>query len=163
MSKFDGATLIDDWLADFDWYYQETGHLTDENKLYNLITHLGTESKQWYNLQPQQTKEDYQSLRDALRDKYQPTPQELLDMRGLLYTMKQGPHQSFKDFAKSIQLKARTINMPDNEVVGICVNGTRPTPKAHIAMACPQTMDQLLKLPVVVTFRRSHHTVCSSS
>ena len=151
LPKFDGDILIDDWLADFDRYSTETGRLTDENRLYDLISHLGREAKQWYNLQPQATQQDYQTLRDALQEKYQPTPQELLDTRGLLYTMKQGPHQSFREFAKTIQLKARTINMPDAEIVGICVNGARPTLKAHIAMARPQTMDQLLRLPVVVS------------
>ena len=72
-------------------------------------------------------------------------------MRGQIYAMRQGPTQAFKDFAKQIQLKAKTIAMPDAEIVGICINGARPAIKANIAMAKLASMDELLKLPVVVT------------
>ena len=50
--------------------------------------------------------------------------------------MKQGPVQSFKDFAKQKQLKAKFISMPDMEIVGICVNGAHPSLK-DVAMAWP--------------------------
>ena len=51
--------------------------------------------------------------------------------------MKQGPVQSAKDFAKQKQLKARVISMPDREIVGICINGARPSFKGDVAMAWP--------------------------
>ena len=41
--------------------------------------------------------------------------------------------------------------MPEAEVVGICVNGARPALKPHLVMAKPTTMDELMKLPVVVS------------
>ena len=151
LSKYDGTQQIDDWLDDFDRYTIETGRDTDANKKYDLISHLTREARQWFTLQSDETKNDYAALRDALKEKFQPTKQEILDTRGQIYAMRQGPTQAFKDFAKQIQLKAKTIAMPDAEIVGICINGARPAIKAHIAMAKPASMDELLKLPVVVT------------
>ena len=151
LSKYDDMQQIDDWLDDFDRYTIETGRDTDANKKYDLISHLTGEARQWFTLQSDETKNDYAALRDALKEKFQPTKQEILDTRGQIYAMRQGPTQAFKDFAKQIQLKAKTITMPDAEIVGICINGARPAIKAHIAMAKPASMDELLKLPVVVT------------
>ena len=68
-----------------------------------------------------------------------------------MYSMKQQPNQSFKDFVKQVQLKAHQINMKVEEVKGICINGARPQLKAHLSMAKPANMADLLKLPVVVS------------
>ena len=48
-------------------------------------------------------------------------------------------------------MKARQINMKVEEVKGICINGARPQLKAHLSMAKPANMVDLLKLPVVVS------------
>lgn len=152
LPKFDGtSTNIDDWLEDFDRYTHETGRETDDNKLYDLISHLSGDARQWFQLLTDDQKTDYNSVRTAIKDKFKPTPQEILDIRGQIYTMRQGPHQSFKEFARTIQLKAKTIGMQDAEIVGICINGARPTIKAHLSMAQPASMGDLLKLPVVVS------------
>jgi len=151
LPKFDGITDIQDWFQDFDRYSTETGRTTEDNKLYDLISHLTGEARQWFTLQPTETKQDYETLRTALEDKYKLSAQEKLDIRGQIYTMRQGPLQSFKEFATSVQLKAKSINLEDAEVVGICINGARPSIKAHLAMAQPASMKDLMKLPVVVT------------
>ena len=151
LPKFDGNSLITDWLEDFDRYSDETAGTTDANKLFDLISHLGPEVKQWFHLLPNDTKTSYVNLPPALKDRYTPTSQEILEAKGTIYAMKQGASQTFKDFVKQVQLKARQIDMSDDEVKGICINGARPHLKAHLAMAKPANMDALLKLPVVVS------------
>lgn len=151
LPKFDGNQQVEDWLEDFDRYSAETGRDTVENKLYDLISHLTGDARQWFSLQPEDTRNAYVALRNALKERFKPTAQEILDTWGFIYMMRQGPTQSFKDFANQVQRKAKTIAMPDDEVVGICINGARPSLKAHLAMAKPESMDELLKLPVVVT------------
>ena len=151
LPKFDGNSLIPDWLEDFDRYSDETARTADANKLFDLISHLGPEVKQWFHLLPNDTKTSYVNLRAALKDRYTPTSQEILEAKGTIYAMKQGASQTFKDFVKQVQLKARQIDMSDDEVKGICIKGARPHLKAHLAMAKPANMDALLKLPVVVS------------
>ena len=65
--------------------------------------------------------------------------------------MKQTPTQSFKNFVKEVQLKARSINFPDDEIKGKCINGARPNLKMHLSMAKPTNMEALLKLPCIVS------------
>ena len=45
LPKYDGNTLVTDWLEDFDRYSTETTRTTDANKLFDLISHLGSEAK----------------------------------------------------------------------------------------------------------------------
>ena len=151
LPKYDGNTLISDWLEDFDRYSTETARTSNENKLYDLISHLGPEPKQWFQLLPNDTKQDYDRLRTALKDKFSPTVQKILETRGAIYSMKQSLIQSFNEFAKSVQLKARSINLPEDEVKEICINGAHPNLKLHLSMAKPARMEALLKLPCVVS------------
>ena len=151
LPSFDGSQLVTDWLEDFDRYSAETDRVRDASKLFDLISHFGKEAKQWFQLLPEATKKNYDQLRAAFKDRFSPTNQELLDVRGAIYTTKQLPNQKFRDFARDIQRQARAINMPEAEVVGVCVNGARPALKPHLAMAKPTTMDELMKLPVVVS------------
>ena len=148
---YDSTTLITDWLEDFDRYTTETARTSAANKLYDLISHLGPEPKQWFQLLSDEIKQNYDQLRAAIKAKFSPTPQEILETRAAIYAMKQTPTQSFKNFAKEVQLKARSINLPDDEIKGICINGARPNLKMHLSMTKPTNMEALLKLPCVVS------------
>ena len=68
LPKYNGNTLVTDWLEDFDRYSEETSRTTDANKLFDLISHLGPEAKQWFQLLPDVTKTDYNTLHTALQD-----------------------------------------------------------------------------------------------
>ena len=151
LPQYDSSQLVTDWLADFDRYAAETGRTSDDNKLFDLISHLDPEAKQWYQLLPDATKGDYAQLRAAFQERFSPTSQEILDLRGALYTMKQSPTQKYRDFVREVQQKARAIALPDAEVLGICISGALPTLKPHLAMAKAATTSELLKLPIVVS------------
>ena len=151
LPKFDGSLYVDDWLNDFDKYSVEIDRTSDANKLYDLVSHLSGEAMQWYRLQTPATRDNYADLRASFKERYSPSQQEQFEVRGKIYSLKQGPLQKFIDFAREVQLKARAINVPEAEIVGICIHGARPTIKSHLAMAKPDTMAALLKCPVVVS------------
>ena len=151
LPKFDGSMYVDDWLIDFDKYSVEMDRTSDANKLNDLLSHLSGEAMQWYRLQPSATHDNYADLRASFKERYSPSQQETFEVRGKIYSMKQGPLQKFVDFAREVQLKSRAINIPEEEIIGICIHGARPTIKSHLAMAKPDTMAALLKCPVVVS------------
>ena len=150
LPEYNGTELISDWLSYFDLYSQDTGRTTDEQKLFDIISHLSHEVKQWFLLLPDATKKDYNALRQALVDKFSPSTPEVLQVKKKMYSAQQKPEQKFKDFVQCIQIKARKINMPDEETVKIFIHGAHPTMKPHLVMANPATVDALLKLPIVV-------------
>ena len=48
-----------------------------------------------------------------------------------------------------MQQMARQIEVPDSEVVEVCINGARTELRPHLAMAAPDSVKDLLKLAVV--------------
>ena len=75
LQQFDGAeNNILDWLEDFDRYIQETKGQTNDAKLFALIHHLSSEAKQWFQLQNDNTKQNCNDLRAALKEKFHPPP-----------------------------------------------------------------------------------------
>ena len=161
LSKFDGSLYVNDWLDDFDKYCVEVDRTNDANKLYDLVSHLTGEAKAWYRLQPPATRDSYPDLRAAFKERYSPSQQETYEIRGKIYSLKQGPLQKFADFARDVQLKARAINIPEAEIIGICIHGARPAIKSHLPMAKPDTMAALLKCPVVVSEPDSEDTIAN--
>ena len=93
LPKFDGSLYVDDWLNDFDKYSVEIDRTSDANKLYDLVFHLSGEAMQWYRLQPPATRDNYADLRASFKERYSPSQQETFEVRGKIYSMKQGPLQ----------------------------------------------------------------------
>ena len=149
--NFDGSTkTVADWLEDYDRFCTETKRESDADKLTTLISHLTGDVKQWFILQPLENRTDYTKLRPALLAKFSPTSQEKFSLKSKIYATKQQVNQTFKDYVRQQQLAARTAGLPQQELTSICISGALPTLKAHLAMAQPQTIEELLKLPLVV-------------
>ena len=149
--NFDGSTkTVADWLEDYDRFCTETKRESDADKLTTLISHLTGDAKQWFILQPLENRTDYTKLRPALLAKFSPTSQEKFSLKSKIYATKQQVNQTFKDYVRQQQLAARTAGLPQQELTSICISGALPTLKAHLAMAQPQTIEELLKLPLVV-------------
>ena len=151
LANYDGSTkTIVDWLDDFDRYCTDTKRESNADKLSTLISHLVGDAKQWFVLQAEETCTDYTKLRPALLTKFSPTSQEKFSLKSKIYATKQQVNQSFNDYVRQQQLAARTAGLPQEELTSICISGALPTLRAHLAMAQPQTIDDLLKLPLVL-------------
>ena len=57
LSKFDGSVDVNDWLDNFDTYYAEVDRTSEANKLYDMVSHLSGEAKEWYRSQPPATRD----------------------------------------------------------------------------------------------------------
>ena len=80
LDDFSGTTTCADWLQDFDRFVTSTARITDEDKLYTLISHLTGEAKQWFRVQADDTKDDYATLHHAFKENYSPSSRQLLDL-----------------------------------------------------------------------------------
>ena len=150
LNKFDGTTNIKDWLEEYNDYIQEAAKESDNSKLFAFQQNLSGEATQWLQLQPDSAQKDYANLRKALFEKFSPAEQELFCIKRQIYSSSQQALQSFKDHVRQLQVMARSLKLAEKELVGVCINGAHPTLKAHLAMSGPDTIEALLKLPMVV-------------
>ena len=92
---------------------------------------------------------NYADLQNALEDRFGLIIQEKRQIKSRFYSNKQLPGEPFKMYVGRMQLMARQIEVPDNDVVEVCINGTRTELGPHLAMAAPETVKDLVKLAVV--------------
>ena len=147
LEPFDGTQNIKDFFQDFERYLKQTATTSDSDKLNSLIDHTTGEARAFYRtLTPAP---NYAELKTALEDRFGLNIQEKRQIKSRFYSTKQLPGESFKMYVGRMQQMARQIEVPDSEVVEVCINGARTELRPHLAMAAPDSVKELLKLAVV--------------
>ena len=147
LDNYDGAKNVNDWLSDFTRYCTDIGRETDNEKLNCFIAHLTGEARAWFRLQAADA--TVVQLVAGLKLRFEPTVQQLHSKKMQLYAKRQQAGQPFAEFVREVQEIARGLQMPEVELVRIALSGANPNIRAHLAMAQPDTISKLLKLPVV--------------
>ena len=147
LEPFDGTPNIKDFFQDFERYLKQTATTSDSDKLNSLIDHTTGEACAFYRtLTPAP---NYAELKTALEDRFGLNIQEKPQIKSRFYSNEQLPGESFKMHVGRMQQMARQIEVPDSEVVEVCINGARTELRPHLAMAAPDSVKDLLKLAVV--------------
>ena len=146
LEPFDGSQNVSDFFKDLQRYLSQTGNTTDQEKLYTLISHISGEAKALYRTLETPT---FDTLKSALEERFGLTDQEKRQLKSTFYSSKQIPGETFKHYVTRMQQLAREINVPDAEVVEVCIGGARAELRPHLAMASPASVAALLKLAVV--------------
>ena len=146
LEPFDGSQNVSDFFKDLQRYLSQTGNTTDQEKLDTLISHITGEAKALYRTLETPT---FDSLKSALEERFGLTDQEKRQLKSTFYSRKQIPGETFKHYVTRMQQLAREINVPDAEVVEVCISGARAGLRPHLAMASPASVAALLKLAVV--------------
>lgn len=146
LDPFDGTSNVKDFLQDFDRYVVETGKSTPGDKLNCLISHLSGEARLWYRTQSDTT---FATVKAGLEERFGVTTPQKHAIKTKIYGSKQQPGESFRSFVGRLQQMARNIDMGEPELVPIVLGGARAELRAHLAMARPATIKDILKLPVV--------------
>ena len=111
-----------------------------------MISHITGEARALYRTLETPT---YASLKTALEERFGLTEQEKRQMKSKFNSAKQIPGETFKQYVTRLQQLAHEINIPDAEVVEVCVGGARAELRSHLAIASPASVAALLKLAVV--------------
>ena len=146
LEPFDGSQNVSDFFKDLQRYLSQTGNTTDQEKLDTLISHITGEAKALHRTLETPT---FNSLKSALEERFGLTDQEKRQLKSTFYSSKQIPGETFKHYVTRIQQLARETNVPDAEVVEVCIGGARTELRPHLAMASPASVAALLKLAVV--------------
>ena len=146
LEPFDGSQNVSDFFKDLQRYLSQTGNTTDQEKLDTLISHISGEAKALYRTLETPT---FDTLKSALEERFGLTDQEKRQLKSTFYSSKQIPGETFKHYVTRMQQLAREINVPDAEVLEVCIGGARAELRPHLAMASPASVAALLKLAVV--------------
>ena len=150
LDKFTGdSTLkVEDWVKDFEGYCADVGREAAESKLRCLVTHLGGSARQWYRLQEQGTQDSYDLLIAALKDRFDARKNKCKE-KAELYTLAQESGQAFREFLQLVQQRAHGLNLSEEEVVKIAVNGAHANIRGMLKTSAVTTITDLLKLPIL--------------
>ena len=118
LEPFDGSQNVSNFFKDLTRYLAQTGNTSDQEKLDTLISHITGEAKALYLTMETPT---YASLKTALEKCFGLTEQEKRQMESTFYSAKQIPGETFEQYVTRMQQLAWQINIPDAEVVAVCI------------------------------------------
>ena len=148
IDTFDGSSYLSDFISDVKRYCDGLGKTDDDEKLSVLFSQLTGEAREVFR---SVTNPTFDSVISALKLRFAPTEQQKHMLKAELFAAKQRHDESFKRFVIGLQDKARHIEIFEHDLVQIAIMGTLHNDmKSHLLMANPQTMSELLKLPIVL-------------
>ena len=148
IDTFDGSSYLSDFISDVKRYCDGIGKTHDDEKLSVLFSQLTGEAREVFR---SVTNPTFDSVISALKLRFAPTEQQKHMLKAELFAAKQRHDESFKRFVIGLQDKARHIEIFEHDLVQIAIMGTLHNDmKSHLLMANPQTMSELLKLPIVL-------------
>ena len=88
---------------------------------------------------------NYDSVIEAFRDNYFVPVELRWKITGLLWNQSQREDETVEDFVTRIRRGARRINLADTQLVGIILNGLRPSIRMHVLQKGGDTLNDLIK------------------
>ena len=146
LESFDGTQNVTDFLQDFKRYTEQAGITDDKDKLNTLITHTTGEARALYRTLQDP---DFETLQASLEQRFGLSNPEKRQLKTQFYQSRQLPGEPFKTYVTRMQQTARLIAIPEKELVEVSISGARPELRPHLAMAGPETVQDLFKLAVV--------------
>ena len=147
IDTFDGSSYLSDFISDVKRYCDGIGKTHDDEKLSVLFSQLTGKAREVFR---SVTNPTFDSVISALKLRFAPTEQQKHMLKAELFAAKQRHDESFKRFVIGLQDKARHVEILEQDLVQIAIMGAlHNNMKSHLLMANPQTMSELLKLPIV--------------
>ena len=146
LDPFDGTQNVTDFLQDFKRKTKQAGITDDKDKLNTLITHTMGEARTLYRTLQDP---DFDTLKSSLEQRFGISNPEKRQLKTQFYQSRQLPGVPFKSYVSRMQQTARIIAIPEKEVVEVSISGAHPELRSHLAMAGPETVQDLFKLAMV--------------
>ena len=160
-----GDEDADSFVSAFDKYikYRE---ITEDSKKLNLFAVLLKESAaQWLDSLPETAKDTYVNLSLAFNNRYRRPDSQKFMRANELFTTKQADNESIDDYVSKLRRIARLIDVDDNILKFVILNGMKPALSAQVIQAKPESIDKLLEVArlaeLVMPRATASHTVVS--
>ena len=124
-------------------YTEQAGITDDKDK---LNAHTTDEARALYRTLQDP---DFDTLKSSLEQRFGVSNPEKRQQKTQFYQSRQLPGEPFKSYVSRMQQIAWLIAIPEKELVEVSISGARPELHPHLAMAGPETVQDLFKLAVV--------------
>ena len=124
-----------DWLENFDRIAAHN-FWNDQKQLQVLLVYLKDTALNFYRSLPDQTKDDINLLKTALRDRYH-AQDRLYDMRAKLQELRQG--SLLKTCINDLDTLPRHLELPEQQKIHCFIFGLNPKLKQALLIQQPQT------------------------
>ena len=131
---------IEDWLDSFE-RYALFNHWTPEEQLLGLMMFVGGNAKRFCQRLPNDTREDIDMLKEALREGFTSEHQNFL-RRQELNARKQGVEESLDTYVDDIDARAQKLHLTDAETMQCFIQGLQSDLKEHVILTRPETYNE---------------------
>lgn len=154
MAKFTGVTPptfsgranedADDFIRSFERYLTFRD-ITDNNKKLNLFgVLLHDAAAQWLDAVPDSGKNSFDHLLALFTERYRLPESLKFKCANDLFSRKQQPNESVDDYVTAMRKTARLIQVDENILKLVLVNGFKPWIAAQVTQARPESIDKIL-------------------
>ena len=162
-SGVEGDRPVTDFIDDFKDYIKTTGKTSpaqikvnenmvvnpDQGKLEKLLLKqsLKGPARIWFDGLKKDT--SYENCLVKLKTRFELTDQQIHKRSVQLSRIAQQPGEEFLQYVTRVSLKARGLDIDDKKLLAIIIEGALPSIKPFIEMCGPESMDELLKYPLI--------------
>ena len=94
-------------------------------------------ASQWYRVLPDDQKDTYAHLKIAFEARYGLNPHTGWQRASALWNMTQGADEAVQDFIAKVRQAAADVNLPEEQMKFVIINGLRPALRAHAIRSNP--------------------------
>ena len=126
------SEYVTEWLRKFD-QYAKCYTRNNAKKLGALSLLLDGPAQAWLHTQPPETANDFNALFDALKNRFGAQNLAFI-FRQELYSRKQRPNQPLSCYTEDIIKRCQRLNISDNDMLNIYINGLADDIKTHVIL-----------------------------
>ena len=148
LAAFREGMDVSAWLAQFQIHANGKGWLTPAKLATMLPMFFGAEvASEWYIHLPQEVKNSYEDLTEALNGEFKPKATQRWDLENALHARKQRHGEDVRMFLKEVRREGTWIGLADNKMVDIALNNMVPAARALITRT-PDSIQEILDTPM---------------
>lgn len=140
----DGSQDAQLWLTRFQ-LMAVTKNLNDNKAKATLPLLLKENALRWYVALPQHVKDNYAELKREFIIRYGPDERVQWQRTASLYQTAQGSGESVEDYVSGVTSKGAELNLPEEQLRNIVLNGLRPHLRQFVLQQNPATLDDMRK------------------
>jgi Retrotransposon gag protein len=136
----------DGFITAFERYVKYRDITEAAKKLNLFVVLLHNSAAQWLDSLPDSSKDTFEHLSAVFAERYRLTESIKFKCANDLFSRKQLPDESVDDYVTQMRRTARLINVDDNILQLVLVNGFTPWISAQVTQAKPESVDKILEV-----------------
>ena len=143
--KFDSKTMdAHTWLHKF-MLIANWANWTNDQICFYFGLHLLTDAYSWFSNLPAEITQNFEQLKEHFIARFSLHGSTKWSILPEIFEMKQRPDQPVQEFIEKVQMKAKLINLPEDQIIGALMKGFLPQIRADLIRSNINTLADVIK------------------